>query len=90
MDIATATDALDKLPPLLRKDLDRHLCTCNEVVKMDVIHAIAGGATSVEAVREQTYATDGNGCCRHQVERLIECICSPESCEGQQKRGGTQ
>lgn len=68
------TDPLDKLPPILKKDLDRNLCTCNEVVKMDVINAIADGASTVEMVREQTYATDGNGCCRHQVVRLIECI----------------
>lgn len=46
---------------------------------MDVINAIADGAVSVEAIKEQTYATDGNGCCRHQVERLIEFICIPET-----------
>ncbi len=65
---------LDKLPPILKKDLDSNLCVCNEVNKMDIINAIANGAITVEAVRAQTYATDGNGCCKNQVGRLIECI----------------
>lgn len=73
-----AKNPLDKLPPILRKNLDRNLCTCNEVVKMDIINAIVNGATTVEEVQKQTYATDGIGCCTRQVERLIECICSPE------------
>jgi len=70
-----ASNPLDKLPPILRQNLDRNLCVCNEVPKMKVIDAIANGATTVEMVREQTYATDGNGCCKQQVKRLIECIC---------------
>ncbi len=65
---------IEKLPPLLQENLDRNLCTCNEVVKIEVIRAILSGATTVEAIREQTCATDGNGCCRLQVERLIECL----------------
>ena len=65
---------LDKLPEILKKDLDRNLCVCNEVLKIDIINAIAGGASTVERVRSETYATDGNGCCSQQVERLIECI----------------
>jgi bacterioferritin-associated ferredoxin len=69
---------LDKLPPILKNGLDQNLCVCNEVVKMDIINAIANGATSLEKIKEQTYATDGIGCCTRQVERLIECICSPE------------
>lgn len=65
---------VDKLPPLLKKDLDSNLCVCNEVNKMDIINAIANGAHTVDEVREKTYATDGNGCCKNQVGRLIECI----------------
>lgn len=65
---------LDKLPEILKRDLDENLCVCNDVLKMDIINAIANGATTVEEVRQQTYATDGNGCCTRQVERLIECI----------------
>lgn len=65
---------IEKLPPILKKDLDGNLCVCNEVNKMDIINAIANGANTVEMVREQTYATDGNGCCKNQVGRLIECI----------------
>ena len=68
------TNPVEKLPPILKKDLDSNLCVCNEVNKMDIINAIANGANTVEMVREQTYATDGNGCCKNQVGRLIECI----------------
>ena len=69
---------LDKLPPILKKDLDKNLCTCNEVPKMDIINAIVNGAITVEEVKKQTYATMGSGCCIQQVERLIECLCAPE------------
>ncbi len=48
---------------------------------MDIINAIVNGATTVEEIKKQTYATDGIGCCTRQVERLIECLCSPEAKE---------
>lgn len=64
---------LDKLPPILKENLDKNLCT-----GMDVINAIVNGATTVETVKKQTYATMGSGCCIQQVERLIECLCAPE------------
>ena len=76
--IAQITDSLDQLPPILKKNLDRNLCTCNEVLKMDIIKAIVNGATTVGDVKKQTYATMGSGCCTQQVERLIECLYSPE------------
>ena len=76
--IAQITDSLDKLPPILKKNLDRNLCTCNEVLRIDIIKAIVNGATTVEEIKKQTYATMGSGCCTQQVERLIECLCSPE------------
>ena len=69
---------LDKLPDILKRNLDKNLCICNEVPKMDVIDAIANGATTVDEVRNITYATCGNGCCTRQVVRLIECIHSIE------------
>lgn len=72
----SADNPLDKLPRILRKNLDQNLCVCNEVVKMDIINAILNGATTVEAVRKETWATTGSACCRQQVERLIECLCS--------------
>jgi len=71
-------DALDKLPAILKKNLNREMCTCNQVVKMDIINAIVNGATTVAEVRKETYATMGSGCCTQQVERLIECLCSPD------------
>jgi len=72
-------DPLDKLPPILKKDLDENLCTCNDVLKIDIINAIANGAKTVKEVQEKTYATDGNGCCKRQVQRLIECLHAPET-----------
>lgn len=74
MEIDTQNSLLDRLPEILKRDLDCNLCVCNEVLKIDVINAIANGATTVEEVRKRTYATDGNGCCKHQVARLIKCI----------------
>ena len=68
---------LDKLPPILKQNLDKNLCVCNEVPRMDIINAIVNGATTVEEVKKQTYATMGSGCCIQQVERLIECLCAP-------------
>jgi len=68
------TNLLDKLPLVLKKDLDKNLCVCNEVSRIDIINAIAGGAITVKEVKKQTYATMGSGCCIQQVERLIECL----------------
>jgi len=45
---------------------------------MEIINAIVNGATTVGDIKKQTYATAGSGCCTQQVERLIECLCSPE------------
>lgn len=69
---------LEKLPAILKKNLEKNLCVCNEVPKMDVINAIAKGAKTVAEVERQTQATMGNGCCKRQVGRLIECIYAPE------------
>ncbi len=71
------TDPLDKLPSSLKKDLDKNLCTCNEVPKIDIINAIANGAITIKEVKKQTYATMGTGCCTQQVEKLIEYLCAP-------------
>ena len=79
MKFEAKTDPLEKLPPILKEDLDKNLCVCNEVPKMVVINAIADGAATLEEVKQQTYATDGNGCCTRQVSQLIEHIHTPES-----------
>lgn len=71
-------NALELLPEILKIDLNRNLCVCNEVKRIDVIHAIANGAKTLAEVRELTYASDGNGCCKRQVCRLIECLWSVE------------
>ena len=70
---------LDKLPAILKQNLDKNLCVCNEVPKMDIINAIVNGAITVAEVKKQTYATMGTGCCIQQVERLIECLVSQEN-----------
>ena len=77
--IDSTTNPLDKLPPILKKNLNRNLCVCNEVPKMDIINAIVNGATTVGEIKKQTYATVGSGCCTQQVKRLIECLCAPET-----------
>lgn len=79
MKVDPDTNPLDKLPPALKKDLDKNLCVCNEVPKMDIINAIINGAATVGEVKKQTYATMGSGCCTQQVERLIECLCLKET-----------
>lgn len=66
---------LDNLPSILKKNLNRDLCTCNQVLKIDIINAIISGATTVDEVKKQTYASMGSGCCVQQIERLIECLC---------------
>ena len=76
IDLVSAS--LEKLPPILKKNLDQNLCTCNEVPRIDIINAIVNGATTVEDIKRQTFATMGSGCCRQQIERLIECICLPK------------
>lgn len=70
---------LRKLPPVLRDNLDKNLCTCNEVTKREIILAIIDGATTVDDIKKQTYATMGTGCCILQVERFIECLTAPTS-----------
>ena len=80
------TSLLDKLPSILKQNLDKSLCTCMDVPKMDVINAIANGATTVDEVKKQTYAATGAGCCLQQVERLIECLCAPEPRRKRRKR----
>ena len=79
-------DPVAKLPPVLRCNLDKNLCICMEVSKMDIINAIANGAHTVEEVRKETYATMGSKCCVQQVERLIECICKPEKRRRRKKK----
>lgn len=69
-----AENPVDLLPERLQKNLDRNLCVCNDVLKIDIINAIANGADTIEKIRNQTYATTGSGCCQNEVERLIQYI----------------
>lgn len=65
---------LNKLPDFHRDSLDRNLCVCNEVAKRNVIAAIIEGADTVAKIREKTYASDGNGCCKNQLQRFIDYL----------------
>ena len=65
---------LEKIPEILKKDLEQNLCTCNDVLKIDIIKTIASGATTLDEVKNKTYASEGIGCCKQQIERLIDCI----------------
>ena len=68
---------LERLPDYHRENLHKNLCICNEVPKIKVIKAIVEGASSVAEVRKKTYASDGNGCCRVQIEFLIGYLSGP-------------
>lgn len=70
----TVDEALEQLPEILKRNLERNLCVCNEVPKINVIETIAQGADTLEKVRVKTYASDGNGCCRRQIQDLLECL----------------
>ncbi|MBD3766456.1 MAG: (2Fe-2S)-binding protein [Gammaproteobacteria bacterium] len=70
----TFEEALSRLPDLLKRDLEQPLCVCNQVVKSDVIKAIAEGAQTLQQVQQQTYASDGTGCCKRQIQALIKAI----------------
>jgi len=61
-----------------------------DVPTMDVIKAIVNGATTVEAVKQETSATMGAGCCLQQVERLIECLTAPEPRQRRRKNKNTK
>lgn len=65
---------MDKLPAIMKKNLNRELCTCNIVTKMDIIRAIVDGASSLAEVKKETYASMGSGCCAKQIEDLIKQI----------------
>ena len=69
---------LDKLPLILQQDLDKNLCTCMDVPKLDIINAIVSGATTLEEVKKQTSASMGAGCCIQQIEKLIVTLTAPE------------
>lgn len=73
---------LDRLPRILRVNLEKNLCVCMDVPKIEIIKAIVNGATTVEEVKKQTSATMGSGCCIQQIERLIGCLCAPERGKG--------
>jgi NAD(P)H-nitrite reductase large subunit len=73
----TLDEALARLPELLKRDLDQPLCVCNQVIKRTVIAAIAEGADSVQQVQQQTYASDGTGCCKRQIQALIDALEPP-------------
>jgi bacterioferritin-associated ferredoxin len=88
IDKENMTNPLDKLPPILKEDLDKNLCTCMDVPKIDIINAIVNGATTVEEVKKQTYAGKGSGCCIQQIERLIECLCAPEPKQRRKRKSG--
>jgi NAD(P)H-nitrite reductase large subunit len=72
--LMTLNEALVKLPDLLKRDLDQPLCVCNQVIKINIIEVIAAGADTVQKVQQQTLASDGTGCCKRQLQALINAI----------------
>jgi NAD(P)H-nitrite reductase large subunit len=66
----------DNPPPILKQNLDKNLCACNEVPKRDISNATVNGVPTVEVVKKQTYALKGNttmvsGYCIQQEE--VDC-----------------
>jgi NAD(P)H-nitrite reductase large subunit len=76
--VMTIDEAVSKLPELLKRDLDQPLCVCNQIIKRAVIKAIAEGADTLQKVQQQTFASDGTGCCKRQVQALIDVIYSKD------------
>ncbi len=66
--------ALEQLPEHLKRNLTKNLCVCNDVPKLTIIHAILNGAHTLQAIKAQTYASEGNECCKQQIERLLEYL----------------
>ena len=62
------------LPRMLTENLSRNLCTCYDVPKKDIIDAFKKGAKTFDAISNQTYACQGSGCCKAQLERLVETL----------------
>ena len=73
-DNAQTQDVPAQLPRLLTENLSRNVCVCYDVPKKDIIEAFHRGAKTVEAISNQTYACQGSGCCKLQVERLVEVL----------------
>lgn len=66
--------ALERLPEILKRDLNENLCVCNSIPKIRVIEAIVNGADELEKVKQQTFASDGNGCCKLQIKHLLNAL----------------
>ena len=78
---------LKKLPSILAEDLDKNLCTCMDVPKIDIINAIVKGAITLEEIKQQTFAMRGAGCCTLQIEKLITYLTAPEKRKRRKKKG---
>lgn len=48
------------------------ICHCFNVSKEDIIKAVKDGATTVEAVQEETNAGKGCGACLNAIEKIVE------------------
>ncbi|UQB41808.1 (2Fe-2S)-binding protein [Thiomicrospira microaerophila] len=66
--------AIEQLPEILKRDLEQNLCVCNSVAKITVIKAIVEGADELEKVKQQTFASDGTGCCKLQIKHLLNAL----------------
>lgn len=54
---------------------ENKICLCKQISEETIISAIKDGATTVEAVKEKTGATDGpckGARCKQKIEALIE------------------
>lgn len=53
-------------------DLNETVCFCMGVTGQEIVDAIKGGATTLEAVQEATGAGTACGACIDQIEELLK------------------
>ncbi|MEP2530177.1 nitrite reductase large subunit NirB [Shimia sp.] len=63
--------ALDPMAAVAALPADAEICGCNGVCKGQIVDAIQGGATTLDAVRAQTKASGSCGTCTGLVEQVL-------------------
>ena len=56
----------------MNRDPGQTICFCHNVTYGELLKAIAEGATTIEAIREQTCANTGCGGCEYEVSEILE------------------
>jgi bacterioferritin-associated ferredoxin len=59
------------VPTVVQRDPGQTICFCHNVTYEELQKAIAEGATTIEAIREQTCANTGCGGCEYEVTEIL-------------------